>query len=80
MVARLTSLSPLPMTLRLVDGRVIATYGDAVSMVAALPEEERLKQHWQLAQRLLKHCLNSPDFLEAAATSLHTALLMDGLC
>jgi hypothetical protein len=47
--------------------------------LAGLSEKERERPHWQTALRMLSHAINEPEYLNTAALSFRSALIMDGL-
>jgi hypothetical protein len=78
-LAPLTIISPLAFPLMLNSGQVIETVGDAVSCFAALSDEKRGENHWQVAVRMLHNALTQPTYLKTATMSLQTALMIEGL-
>jgi hypothetical protein len=75
----LNNNSPLPFTLNLEDGRIIAKIGDAAHFFSSLTEEKRQTNHWTIAIRMLGNALKEPSYLRAATMSMQTALMLDGL-
>jgi hypothetical protein len=71
--------TPLSIACSLIDGRTIATVGEAASFLAGLTEKERERPYWQTALRMLSHAINEPEYLNTAALSFRSALIMDGL-
>jgi hypothetical protein len=71
--------TPLAFTLELRGGRSIATVGEAADYFAGLTQDQREASHWKVAIRMLNHGIKEPSYLRAAAMSLQTALLLDGL-
>ena len=75
----LTIISPLSFPLALLDGRTIATIGDATNYLAGLPEEKLGQHHWTVAIRMLDHALTEPAYLKTATMCFQTALAMHGV-
>jgi hypothetical protein len=71
--------SALPIPLGLVDGKTLATIGDAGAYLSRLSAEQLEKHHWKVAIRLLDSALKEPRYLYAANVTLQTALILDGL-
>jgi hypothetical protein len=61
------------------DGRTIATIGDAANYLAGLPEEELGHHQWTVAIRMLDHALTQPAYLKTATMCFQTALAMHGV-
>jgi hypothetical protein len=68
--------TPLSKSLRLEDGRVLATLEDATSMLAGLPPAEREKQRWQTADSMLQIAVKTgwADHAALATTLIERAL------
>ena len=60
--------SALPSPLGLIDGKTLATIGDAGAYLSRLSAEQLEKHHWK-----------EPRYLYAANVTLQTALILDGL-
>jgi hypothetical protein len=71
--------SALPIPLGLIDGKTLATIGDAGAYLSRLSAEQLEKHHWKVAIRLLDSALKEPRYLYAANVTLQTALILDGL-
>jgi hypothetical protein len=75
---RLTNDSPLSFPLALTDGKILATIGDSAACFSNLTAEQREKNYWQIAIRMLNHALHEPNYLKAATLSLQTAFVLEG--
>jgi hypothetical protein len=75
----LDKTSALPIPLALIDGKTLATIGDAGAYLSRLSTEQLEKHHWKVAIRLLDSALKEPRYLYAANVTLQTALILDGL-
>lgn len=75
---QLSRTSTLPFELGLTDGRTIRTVGEAADFLSALAEDQRQRNHWRIAIRMLDNAFREPAYLMAATMSLQTALVMDG--
>ncbi len=71
--------TPLSFSLRLIDGRIIASLADATTLLAGLTEQQRASGHWRIAARMLDIATKEPSYLKAATMSLQSALLLQGL-
>ena len=71
--------SALPIPLVLIDGKTLATIGDAGAYLSRLSAEQLEKHHWKVAIKLLDSALKEPRYLYAANVTLQTALILDGL-
>lgn len=74
----LSNSSRLSFPLTLMDGKVLATVGEAASFFAGLQPEQRDKSHWTIAIRMLNNALKEPTYLRTATMSLQTALVLEG--
>ena len=75
----LDKTSALPLPLVLIDGKTLATIGDAGASLSRLSAEQLEKHHWKVAIKLLDNALKEPRYLYAANVTLQTALILDGL-
>ena len=75
----LDKTSALPIPLVLIDGKPLATIGDAGAYLSRLSPEQLEKHHWKVAIKLLDSALKEPRYLYAANVTLQTALILDGL-
>ena len=75
----LTNNSTISFPLMLKGGQTIRTVGDAADYVSSLSAEQRARNYWNVAIKMLKHAIDESQYLTAATMSLQTALLMDGL-
>ena len=75
----LDKTSALPLPLVLIDGKTLATIGDAGASLSRLSPEQLEKHHWKVAIKLLDNALKEPRHLYAANVTLQTALILDGL-
>jgi hypothetical protein len=75
----LDKTSALPIPLVLIDGKTLATIGDAGAYLSRLSPEQLEKHHWKVAIKLLDSALKEPRYLYAASVTLQTALILDGL-
>jgi hypothetical protein len=75
----LNKSSALPIPLVLIDGKTLATIGDAGAYLSRLSPEQLEKHHWKVAIKLLDSALKEPRYLYAANATLQTALILDGL-
>ena len=68
--------TPLSKSLRLEDGRVLATLEDATNMLAGLPQAEREKRRWQTADTMLQIAVKTgwADHAALATTLIERAL------
>jgi hypothetical protein len=73
------SQTAMPIALRLLDGRVLRSVGEASEYFSGLGQDQRARPHWRVAIRMFAHTMNEPAYLKAATISLQTAFLMDGL-
>ena len=76
--SELNNSTPLPTTLELADGRILARVGDVAACFSRLTDEQRATSHWTIAIRMFNNALKEPSYLRAATLSLQTALLLDG--
>jgi hypothetical protein len=72
--ARDTDLSFAIQTL---DGQTIGSIRDAAELFANLSNDDRQKNHWRVAIRMLDAAIREPAYLKTATMSLQTALAMD---
>jgi hypothetical protein len=79
LMRRIHDDTPLAFACSLTDGRVVATVGEAASFLAALPDKDREKPHWQTAVRMFNHAINEPEYLPTATLSFRSALMLEGL-
>jgi hypothetical protein len=75
----LDKTSALPIPLVLIDGKTLATIGDAGAYLSRLSAEQLEKHHWKVAIKLLDSALKEPRYFYAANVTLQTALILDGL-
>ena len=75
----LDKTSALPIPLALIDGKTLATVGDAGAYLSRLSAEQLEKHHWKVAIKLLDSALKEPRYLYAANVTLQTALILDGV-
>jgi hypothetical protein len=75
----LDKTSALPIPLVLIDGKTLATIGDAGACLSRLSVEQLETHHWKVAIKLLDSALKEPRYLYAANVTLQTALILDGL-
>jgi hypothetical protein len=75
----LDKTSALPIPLALIDGKTLATIGDAGACLSRLSPEQLEKHHWKVAIKLLDSALKEPRYIYAANVTLQTALILDGL-
>ena len=75
----LDKTSALPIPLVLIDGKTLATIGDAGAYLSRLSPEQLEKHHWKVAIKLLDSALKEPRYLYAANVTLQTALILDGV-
>jgi hypothetical protein len=75
----LDKTSALPIPLVLIDGKTLATIGDAGAYLSRLSVEQLEKHHWKVAIKLLDSAFKEPRYLYAANVTLQTAQILDGL-
>jgi hypothetical protein len=63
----------------LLDRRSIATLGEARSLILALPESQRIAEHWQDAGQLLALASGSNSAIDDALLQMIRALKIDGM-
>jgi hypothetical protein len=68
----------LTFTITLTDGTVIGTIRDAMIHIASLTPEQRAKNQWLIANKLLNTASHEPSYLSAATLSFETACLLEG--
>ena len=71
---QLTSIRYL---LTLTDVTVIATVGEAATLFARFPLEQRDKGHWTIAIRMLNNALKEPTNLKMATMSLSDCVILE---
>jgi len=79
MEERLSRDAPLPFDIELVDGSAIKTVGDVERYLRNLKDDQRESSHWEIATRMFLNATRQPAYLRAAALSLQTAMMLDGL-
>jgi hypothetical protein len=72
----LQSKTSLSFVLTLKDGTTIGTVGDAAKYVSGLIEEERTRNYWQVAIRMINLALKEPTYLKTATMCLQSALML----
>ena len=75
----LDKTSALPIPLVLINGKTLATIGDAGAYLSRLSSEQLERHHWKVAIKLLDSALKEPRYLYAANVTLQTALILDGV-
>jgi hypothetical protein len=75
----LSTYSKLSFSLRLTDGTVIETVAEAAKYFSGLTVEQRARNPWKIAIRMLDVALKEPTYLKAATMSLQTAFVLEGL-
>jgi hypothetical protein len=75
----LDKTTALPIPLALIEGKALATIGDAGACLSRLSADQLEKHHWKVAIKLLDSALKEPRYLYAANVTLQTALILDGL-
>ena len=75
----LNNKSPLAFPLTLTGGKSIETVGQAAEYFSGLSEDQRERNHWKIAIRMLSNALKEPSYLKAATMSLQTALILDNV-
>lgn len=67
----------LSFPIQTLDGQTLGTVRDAAELFASLSSDDRQKNHWRVAIRMLDAAIREPAYLKAATMSLQTALAMD---
>ena len=75
---RIERTTELLFPINIADGSTVMTVGDAADLLATLSSDQRTKNHWEVAIRMLDIALREPAYLKAATMSLQTAVAMDG--
>jgi hypothetical protein len=65
--------------IKLADGRVIKSLGDARAMMLTLPHDQRESPHWRHATEIVARAASSPSVIDDALSQTLTALKADGL-
>jgi hypothetical protein len=69
----------LPVSIRLKDGRTIATLGQARAVMLALPDRHQMRPHWQFAAELLLEAVEHNGNIDDVWAQLSRALAAEGL-
>jgi hypothetical protein len=65
--------------IKLDDGRVLTTLGDARELIAMLPALKQAEGHWQDAEALLTRASIAPSAMDDALAAVVRALKAEGL-
>jgi hypothetical protein len=65
--------------IKLKDGRILTTLGDARELIATLPALKQAEGHWQDAEDLLSRASIAPSAMDDALVAVVRALKAEGL-